>query len=593
MQTENKNTKYQVIDNIDKLKKLCIILKKNIFVISLHAININSNNISILGLIFSTQYNQHWYCLCQPEKNKNFPSNFNLEAILKILKPVLENKKYFKIGKNIKFIFHIFKKYNITLQGIKFDTLIVYYLFNPIYKFYNELKTLFQQYDNKNEYNNIKKIIKNSYISYKIYIKSKLYFQQAKKQKEIFKCIDMPLVSILAIMESYGILIKKEILQKQTIKNTNTLRQLKKNIYQIVGEKFNINSTKKIQEILFKKYQLPVIKKTKKGKNSTDEQVLKILSTHHPLPKILLKYRTINKLNTTYLKKLPQMINSKTGRIHTTYNQFLTSTGRLSSSKPNLQNIPIRTQIGKKIRTAFITQKKWILLTADYSQIELRILAHYSQDKKLISEFFENCDLHYATALNIFNLKKTDKIKKIHRNIGKIVNFSIMYGISAFGLSKQLNISLVDSQKYIKKYFFKYFGVKKYIHEIHKKTEKKKYIKTLFSRKIYIPNITSYNKVLKNSAKRFCINALIQSTAADIIKKSMINIHHLIQKKYHQDAKLIMQIHDELVFEIKKEKKEKISIEIKRLMENCVTLKVPLKASINIGKNWGSLKEIL
>ena len=345
----------------------------------------------------------------------------------------------------------------------------------------------------------------------------------------------------------------------------------------------------KIQEILFNKYKLPIIKKTKKGKFSTDEQVLKILSSYHVLPKVLLKYRTLYKINTTYILKLPKKINILTGRIHTTYNQYVTSTGRLSSSQPNLQNIPIKKKIGKKIRTAFIAKNKWILLTADYSQIELRILAHYSKDKKLISELFANTDLHSSTASNIFNTQNINKIDKVKREIGKKVNFSIIYGISAFGLSKQLNVSFSTAQEYIKKYFDKYIKIKEYINKTQKKTEKKEYIKTFFARKIYIPNIKSKNKILKNSAKRFCINAIIQSTAADIIKKSMIHINSFFKKK-KIDAKLIMQIHDELIFEIQEEKKNFISQTIKYLMENCVQLRVPLQVSIKTGKNWGNMK---
>ncbi|AEH39854.1 5'-3' exonuclease domain of DNA polymerase I [Buchnera aphidicola (Cinara tujafilina)] len=552
---------YKIIDNIKKLKNY-VSFKKKIFVISLHLKNIDFNNMSICGLVFSTENNKHWYCLNTPKPAKKSSSILNIQSILHILKPILESNKYLKIGKNIKFIFHILKKYNITLRGIIFDVLILYYLFNPIYTFYIELKNLIQKYENKNEYSNLDKIIKNANLSYKIFIKSKIYFKKEKKQKILFESIDIPLISILASMENNGILIKKKILKNKK-KINNTIHQLKINIYKIVGEKFNINSTNTIKNILFNKYKLPIIKKQKTEKYSTDEQVLKILSSLHPLPKILLQYRTLYKIQTTYINQLPKMINKITGRIHTTYNQDLTSTGRLSSSKPNLQNIPIRTKIGKKIRTAFITKNNWILLTADYSQIELRILAYYSQDTKLITELCQNNDLHYATASNIFKINDITKIDKKHRNIGKIVNFSIIYGISSFGLSKQLNISILKAKKYIKRYFYKYIEVKKYIDTIHKKTEKKGYIKTLFSRKIYVPNINSKNKKIKNSAKRFCLNALIQSTSADIIKKSMIDIYLKIQDKYPNDAKLIMQIHDELIFEIRKEKNKKLYLILK------------------------------
>ncbi|VAX76685.1 DNA polymerase [Buchnera aphidicola] len=401
----------------------------------------------------------------------------------------------------------------------------------------------------------------------------------------------MPLLTVLTTIENNGVLIKKTILKKQKKKITKTIKKIKKNIYLLNKKKFNINSLNQLKKILFDKYHLPHILTTKKGQISINDKVLEKLSKIHKLPKMILQYRILNKIKNTYLKNLINSINKKTKRIHTTYHQTSTSTGRLSSSNPNLQNIPIKTKLGRKIRIAFIVKKKWLLITADYSHIELKIIAHYSQDKNLIQDLSKNNDVHKNTASHIFKLP-TEKILPLHRNIAKTINFSILYGISPFGLSQKLNISILEARKYIISYFKKYKKLKKYIIETYNAAKKEESITTLFGRKIYIPNINSKNTILKKNAKRFCINSIIQNTASDIIKKAMIHIDDTFKKKFLNDAKIIMQIHDELIFEIKEEKKSILIPIIKYHMEQSTQLILPLNVVIKTGKNWKEIKKL-
>ncbi|WP_232512960.1 DNA polymerase [Buchnera aphidicola] len=492
----------------------------------------------------------------------------------------------------MKNIFHIFKKYDIILNGMYFDILIIYYYCKLSHNHGDYYKYLIKKYSTKKNHikseKKINSIIKESEISFEIYIQTKIYFK-IYPIKKIFQSIDMPLLNVLSTIENNGVLIKKRILKKQKKKITNTIYKLKQKIYYLTKEKFNIDSPKQLINILFKKYKFPHIKKTKKGNISTDEKVLNELSHIHTLPKIILQYRFLKKIKNTYLNNLIHSINKKTNRIHTTYHQTSTLTGRLSSSNPNLQNIPIKTKLGRNIRIAFIAKKKWLLLSADYSQIELRIIAYYSQDKNLIKDLLNNDDIYIKIAAHIFNIHY-QQVKSFQRNTAKIVIFSILYGISPFGLSQKLNISIKKSSEYIDNYFTRYKKIKKYIKKICNIAKKKEYIKTLFGRKLYIPNINSHNNILKKKAKRFCVNTIIQNTASDIIKKSMIKLNSIFQKKFINKAKIIMQIHDELIFEIKEEKKNILMHIIKNYMENNILLNIPLCVSIKTGKNWKEMK---
>ncbi|VFP85026.1 DNA polymerase I [Buchnera aphidicola (Cinara splendens)] len=588
---KNKNIQIKIV-NTDVISKMInIIIQKKIFSIAIDFYINKEKKFFFYISISVTNYTTWWYIHDQKKNNKYI---LTPNIILKKLKFILENENYHKIGTNLKKIFHILKKFDITLTGIYFDTSIALYYYQLSNNIKKCKKKTLKKYINKKKFFDSKKIIFN--VIQKSLNPIKKYFQNIKyliiNSKKPFKSIDIPLIQVLSNMEYTGVLIKKKILEKQKKKINNTSLKLEKKIYYITQEKFNINSPKQLQKILFKKYNFPYFKKTKNGNISTDETVLTELSKIHKLPKIILQYRILKKLKNTYLKKLIQSINTKTKRIHTTYHQNSTSTGRLSSSDPNLQNIPIKTKIGRKLRIAFVAKKKWLLLTADYSHIELRIMAHYSNDKNMIKDLSYTQDIHYNSAKHIFNIND-NKIKSYHRNTAKIVNFSILYGISSFGLSRKLNIPIYEAREYIKNYFLTYKTIKEYIKYTYNFAKKKKYVKTLFGRKIYIPNINSKNKKLKNNAKRFCINVIIQNTASDIIKTSMIKLQHIFQKKYPNDVKIIMQIHDELIFEIKEEKISKFSYLIKYHMENSTKLIVPLYVSIKIGKNWKEMKSYI
>ncbi|VFP83754.1 DNA polymerase I [Buchnera aphidicola] len=586
---KNNNKYIEIVNNKILSQIVEILTQEKIFSIAIAITPTNTKN-NIFSISMSVKSHITWWYVSNYIDYNT--TNINETIILNTIKPILENKKYRKIGTNLKNMFHILKKFNITLHGIYFDTSIAFYdyEFNNLYQDYQKylIKTYIIKNKNFNLEKSISDIIQKSYISLKIYLKTKKYFK-VKNKKKTFYSIDMPLLQVLSITENNGVLIKRKILKKQKIKITNTLHKLKKKIYHINQEKFNINSNKQLQNILFKKYNFPYSQKTKNGSISTNEKVLLKLSKIHKLPKIILQYRILNKLKNTYLKKLIKSINKKTNKIHTTYYQTSTSTGRLSSRNPNLQNIPIKTKLGRKLRIAFIVKKKWLLLTADYSQIELRIIAHYSKDKKMIKNLSYNQDIHLETAKNIFKIKNK-KVKFFHRNIAKIINFSILYGISPFGLAQKLNISILEASEYIENYFLTYKRVKKYIKHIYSMAKKNKYITTLFGRDIYIPNINSNNIILKKYAKRFCINSIIQNTASDIIKTSMIKLNTIFQKEFYNDVKIIMHIHDELIFEIKEEKKNQLIDLIKYYMENNTKLIVPLYVSIKTGKNWKEIK---
>jgi DNA polymerase-1 len=395
--------------------------------------------------------------------------------------------------------------------------------------------------------------------------------------------IELPLVETLAEIEMNGVKVDKKFLNKMSVDLEKEISLSIQKIYHMAGEEFNINSPKQLSEILFGKLKLPVLKKTKTG-YSTDTSVLEQLSANYPLPSEIISYRQLNKLKSTYVDALPLLIDNKTGRIHTSFNQTVTSTGRLSSSNPNLQNIPIRTELGKKIRKAFIAEKNHLLLSADYSQIELRILAHLSEDKVLLDSFKNGEDIHTQTAVKIFNVSP-DKVDNNMRRMAKAVNFGIIYGISPFGLSKNIGISLKEAKEFIDHYFSLYKGVKTYIAQTIADAQKKGYVTTLFNRRRYLPELASANKQVKAFAERIAVNAPIQGSAADLIKIAMIEIFRKL-KKNRLKSKMISQVHDELVFEIPEDEKEFMVEMVKEKMEGVMELKVPLIADTYTGKNW-------
>jgi DNA polymerase-1 len=395
--------------------------------------------------------------------------------------------------------------------------------------------------------------------------------------------VEMPLLHVLAAMEKKGVLIDTKILNQMSVELGQLLSLSEDKIYKLAGEKFNINSPKQLRVILFEKMKLPTGRKTKEG-YSTDMEVLTFLAQSHELPAEILSYRSLSKLKSTYVDALPALINPQTGRIHTSYNQTATATGRLSSSNPNLQNIPIRTPEGKRIRQAFIAAPGYELISADYSQIELRVLAHLSEDKALIDAFQSDEDIHTRTASDVFGVFP-EMVNAEMRRQAKVINFGILYGMSAFGLAKELGVAQKTAQAYIDGYFERYKKVREYLNEILEGAKRDGYVCTLLNRRRYLPELQSKIPSVRQFAERMAINTPIQGTAADLIKVAMVNIAHLLTKK-NLAAQLIMQVHDELILEAPLKEKDEVVALVKKEMEEVIQLKVPLKVEIAAGKNW-------
>ena len=404
--------------------------------------------------------------------------------------------------------------------------------------------------------------------------------------KDLFDQVEMPLVMVLAKTEMNGVKIDLDLLQGYSKEIETQLQQKMKGIYGLAGEVFNINSSQQLGKILFDKLKLPVVKKTKTG-YSTDVDVLTKLSLQHDLPLEILGYRNLNKLKSTYIDALPKLIHPETGRVHTSYNQTVTATGRLSSSDPNLQNIPIRTEEGNRIRQAFIPEEGWSIVSADYSQIELRILAHLAQDETLIKAFQNDEDIHARTASEIFGVP-IERVTSAMRREAKVINFGIVYGMSAYGLSQQLGTEPKIAQAYIDEYFKKYSGVQTYIEKSLEEARQKGYVITLLNRRRYLPDIHSPTVAIRQAAERMAINSPLQGTAADIIKVAMIHIQNRIEG-LGLSTKMIMQVHDELVFEVPEEEHQNAIPMIQNEMENVMELSVPLKVSVHSGKNWAEV----
>jgi DNA polymerase-1 len=401
---------------------------------------------------------------------------------------------------------------------------------------------------------------------------------------DIFNTIELPLIPVLSRMECRGVLIDKARLKEQSIVIKERVQQLTTQAFHLAGSEFNLASPKQLQFILFEKMQLPVLKKTPTGQPSTNEDVLEILALDYPLPKILLEHRHLSKLLSTYIDKLPEQISSKTGRIHTSYHQAVAATGRLSSSDPNLQNIPIRTEEGRRIRRAFVAPSGYKLVAADYSQIELRIMAHLSKDKTLLNAFANQEDIHRSTAAEVFHVK-LEHVTVDQRRSAKAINFGLIYGMSAFGLARQLGITKQQAQTYIDLYFDRYPGVKQYMENTRQAAREQGYVETLFGRRLYLPDLKAHNKMLQQAAERTAINAPLQGTAADIIKKAMIRIDAWLQES-KLDCKMIMQVHDELVFEVHHNEVETLLAQLPQCMCEGFPLDVPLQIDLGVADNW-------
>ena len=534
----------------------------------------------------------------------NAPIQLDIVRVLKKLKPILEDKKIKKIGHHLKYDAHIFSRYDIELNGMEYDSMIESYVLNSVAtrhdldsvaKFYLDRKTThFEDIAGKGvkqlTFNEIDINIASEYAAEDAEVALCLHNHLSKKLcenpslKKLYDDIEKPLIPVLHQMEESGVLINDIMLQNQSDEITITLDELETRAYEFAEKQFNLGSPKQLQEILFDNLNLPVLKKTPKGQPSTSEEVLQELAEKFELPKIILEHRTLSKLKSTYTEKLPKRISEYTGRVHTSYHQANTATGRLSSNSPNLQNIPIRTSQGRRIRKAFVAPDGYKILAADYSQIELRIMAHLSKDKSLIEAFSSGEDIHTRTAAEVLNID-VNAVSSEQRRWAKAINFGLMYGMSAFGLGKQIGISRNEAQEYIDMYFSKYPNVYSFMDESRKIAREKGYIETLFGRRLYLPDINNKNAIRRKYAERSAINAPMQGSAADIIKLAMINVYNWL-KKDDVPAKIVMQVHDELVLEVNEKHSQEIKGNIINIMESVTEIDVPLIVDAALGSNW-------
>ena len=591
----NKKIKYNLVETKEKLDELVKIIKKEKY-FSFYLVTSSDNNVSsqILGIAISFKNNETFYIPFSPLNLIERLKYLSPDVALKQLGPFFQDEKIIKIGHDLKPSFIVLNRYQIELKGDNFDTMIAAYLLNPSKEEYN-LNSLFWEYlgylKNKEKQNNKNSFeyTENACENAKNILKLKEVLEEKLKEKELislFKKIEMPLVKILAEMEINGIKVDVDFLKKMSKQVDFRLIELEENIYNLSGTKFNINSPKQLSKILFEKLKLPVIKKTKTG-YSTNSFVLNTLAPQHKVVSFILEYRELCKLKNTYIEKLPLLVNSYTKRIHTSFHQTITSTGRLSSSEPNLQNIPIRTEIGRKIRRAFIPEEDFVLLSADYSQIELRILAHLSQDESLITAFRNDEDIHIHTAAEIFDLDQ-DLINEQMRRMAKTINFGIIYGMSSYGLARNLGIGREEAEKYIHNYFQRYQGVRRYIEREKEDARKRGYVVTLLNRRRYLDGINSPDRSIREFNERIAINTPIQGSAADLIKLAMIKINRLLKNKGLK-TKLLLQIHDELIFEVYKTEVEEVKCFVKDIMEHSFEFSVPLKVNLKTGNSWAEL----
>ncbi|MDP0331782.1 DNA polymerase I [Glaesserella parasuis] len=531
------------------------------------------------------------------------PNQLNKADCLAQLKPILENPNIRKVGQNIKYDLTIFARNGIELQGVAFDTMLQSYTLdstgrhnmdNLAERYLGHQTIPFEELAGKGKhqltFDQIELDKATEYAGEDAEITMKLHqllwseLQKTPELVKLFEQIEMPLVSVLSRVERNGVLIDPAKLLAHSVEIEQRLKELETLVHQEAGEVFNLASTKQLQEILFNKLGLPILKKTPKGAPSTNEEVLEELAQMgHQVPVLLMEHRGLSKLKSTYTDKLPQMINAQTGRVHTSYHQAVTATGRLSSSDPNLQNIPIRNEQGRRIRQAFIARDGYVILAADYSQIELRIMAHLANDANMIKAFAEGKDIHRSTAAEIFGVP-LEAVTSEQRRSAKAINFGLIYGMSEFGLANQLGISRTDAKKYMELYFQRYPAVQQFMLDIREKAAEKGYVETLFGRRLYLPEINSSNQMRRKAAERVAINAPMQGTAADIIKVAMIGIDQAVRNC--EDIAMIMQVHDELVFEVKADRVEHYTQLIKAEMEKAIELKVPLIAEVGVGSNW-------
>ena len=572
------------------------------FVFDLETNSLDYMEAEIVGFVFLIEKSSYYVPVAHDYLDA--PVQLPRYMVLNSLKSILESEVIGKIGQNLKYDAHVLANVDIELNGIVDDTMLKSYCLDSVASRHNMDDLALHYLDHTTiHYSDVagsgkKQLTFNQvsideampYACEDVIVTNELNnllelkLQSFPKLVALYNSIEIPLIKVMLRLERNGALLDETSLFNQQVEIKAEMASIQSKAFEVAGDEFNLESPKQIQQILFSEegFGLEPKKKTAKGQPSTNEEALKLLD--HPLVDLILSYRTLTKLNSTYLEALPKQINRRTGRLHTSYHQAVTATGRLSSSKPNFQNIPIRTEQGAQIRSAFIANKGSIILAADYSQIELRIMAHISEDKNLLTAFNNNEDVHRSTASQVFDTE-ISKVTKDQRRKAKAINFGLIYGMSAFGLAKQIDVSRTEAKQYIDGYFENYPGVLQFMNETKEKAKSQGYVETVLGRRLYLPQINSKNKMLQQHALRTAINAPMQGSSADIIKKAMLNIQDWIDSEGHE-IKMFMQVHDELVFEINSEKADEYANKIKLMMSNALKLHIPLEVDIGIGSNW-------
>jgi len=574
--------------------------KSDLFAVDTETTSLDYLTARIVGISFATAEGEATYVPLAHTTGQPFER----EAVLERLRPLLENAGRGKVGHHLKYDAHVLANHGITLAGIRHDTLLESYVLDPTAG-RHDMDSLAERALNEKtiSYDEVtgtgrKRIgfedvpidVAGQYAAEDADITWRLHqnlwprLQALPRACEVYETIELPIVSVLLAMERHGVLIDCERLARQSAELEKRMGELQQAAWDCAGGEFNLSSPAQLGEILYDRLELPARHKTPKGQPSTAERVLLELASEHELPQLILDYREVSKLRSTYTEKLPASVNPTTGRVHTSYNQTGTSTGRLSSSDPNLQNIPVRSEEGRRIRQAFIAPTCCVLLAADYSQVELRIMAHLSGDEGLRKAFAEGLDIHRATAAEVLG-KQMEEVSAEERRAAKATNFGLIYGMSAFGLARQLGIPRGEADDYINRYFDRYPGVRHYMDSTREQARRDGYVETLFGRRLYVPEINSRNMQRRQAAERVAINAPMQGTAADIIKRAMITIHDWCARD-DVPVTLIMQVHDELVFEVREDVVDKARKEIGTLMQNAADLAVPLVVDIGVGANW-------
>lgn len=575
----------------------------SLFAFDTETTSLNYMEADIVGVSFAVQRGEAAY-VPVAHSYPGAPAQLDRAAVLAALKPLLEDPARAKLGQNLKYDASVLARYDIHMQGIAFDTMLESYVLDSTgtrhdmdslaLKYLGRSTTHFEDVAGKGAkqitFDQVGIEQAAPYAAEDAEVTLALHetlwpkLQEVVGLKSVYTDIELPLVPVLSRMERTGALLDEERLWEQSRELGQRLQALEEEAHNVAGQVFNLGSPKQLGQILFEKLELPILKKTPKGAPSTAEDVLQELALDYPLPKLLIEHRGLSKLKSTYTDKLPGMINPTTGRIHTSYHQAVTATGRLSSSDPNLQNIPIRTEEGRRIRQAFIAAEGYQIVAADYSQIELRIMAHLSEDSGLLAAFRQNLDVHSATAAEVFGVS-LDSVSGDQRRKAKAINFGLIYGMSAFGLAKQLHLDRGEAQRYIDVYFERYPGVREYMDSTRALAHEQGYVETLFGRRLYLPEINVRNKMRQQAAERTAINAPMQGTAADIIKKAMLSVDKWIADD-GVDAKMIMQVHDELVLEVEQSQLDPVCDELCRQMSAAADLAVPLLVEAGRGANW-------